>query len=328
MTSRSDSESRASPRFVEPFKSEKKIVTVFRVSCFGSSGASAVPQNPQRRNFGGFSSPQLGQICTNLVYGAGPGTSSQSSAATVPTARQARAVSVNEPCGSYSPRANSSRSEVCPSSSSEAVYAPAGPTPVGNGDQRSSKLIQGLDDDRGHVDVAQSSALPQRRELVGAGEAHGVSLHQRGRALRVERSGCLPEGAKHRHLAAVVPHAAGDDSVCAGHPGHLPQPLLGIVEKIDDELRQRRVELAVAEEERLGRADENPRLRDPNARRLDERLGRIDGGDVVCPRTSASRATSAPEPQPTSSARCPSRMPAAAHMARATPGLYRPMNRS
>src|SRR5215203_1254924 len=80
MTSRSDSESRASPRFVEPFKSEKKIVTVFRVSCFGSSGASAVPQNPQRRNFGGFSSPQLGQICTNLVYGAGPGTSSQSSA--------------------------------------------------------------------------------------------------------------------------------------------------------------------------------------------------------------------------------------------------------
>src|SRR5919199_6442304 len=70
MISRSDSESSASPRLVEPFRSEKTIVTVLRTSCDGTAGASGVPQNPHRRKRSGFSSPQLGQVCTDRVYAA------------------------------------------------------------------------------------------------------------------------------------------------------------------------------------------------------------------------------------------------------------------
>src|SRR4029453_14149881 len=69
ITSRTASESSFSPIAVEPFRSEKTIVTVFRTSCAGSCGASADPQNPQRRNFAGFSSPQFGQICTKGSLG-------------------------------------------------------------------------------------------------------------------------------------------------------------------------------------------------------------------------------------------------------------------
>src|SRR6266545_5542856 len=61
ITSRTASESSFSAIAVEPLRSEKTIVTVFRTSCGGSAGASAVPQNPHRRNFCGFSSPQFGQ---------------------------------------------------------------------------------------------------------------------------------------------------------------------------------------------------------------------------------------------------------------------------
>src|SRR5215210_4458198 len=63
MTSRSASESSCSPRVVDPFRSEKTIVTVFRVSGASRAAPSVGPQNPQSRNRGGFSSPQLGQIC-------------------------------------------------------------------------------------------------------------------------------------------------------------------------------------------------------------------------------------------------------------------------
>src|ERR687887_1751534 len=68
MTSRSDSESSASPIVVEPLRSEKTIVTVFRTSCGGAAGASGVPQKPQRRKRSGFSSPQEGHIAIRRVY--------------------------------------------------------------------------------------------------------------------------------------------------------------------------------------------------------------------------------------------------------------------
>src|SRR5438105_11047407 len=70
MTSRSDSESSASPRFVEPLRSEKTIVTVLRTSCGATAGASGVPQKPQSRNRSGFSSPQDGQVTMRRVYAA------------------------------------------------------------------------------------------------------------------------------------------------------------------------------------------------------------------------------------------------------------------
>src|ERR671928_1111049 len=68
MISRSDSESSASPRFVEPLRSEKTIVTVLRTSCGGSAGASGVPQNPHSLNRSGFSSPQAGHVAIGRVY--------------------------------------------------------------------------------------------------------------------------------------------------------------------------------------------------------------------------------------------------------------------
>ena len=57
-----------SPRLVEPFRSEKTIVTVLRTSWAGSAAASGVPQKPHSRNRRGFSSPQLGQTATDRVY--------------------------------------------------------------------------------------------------------------------------------------------------------------------------------------------------------------------------------------------------------------------
>src|SRR4051812_2898719 len=69
MTSRSASESRVSPSAVEPFRSEKTIVTVFRTSAAAWAGARAVPQKPQRRNRSGFCSPQFGHVITPRVYG-------------------------------------------------------------------------------------------------------------------------------------------------------------------------------------------------------------------------------------------------------------------
>src|SRR5205085_12172467 len=68
MTSRSDSESSASPIVVDPLRSEKTIVTVFRTSCGAATGASGVPQKPQRRNLAGFSSPHEGHIAIRRVY--------------------------------------------------------------------------------------------------------------------------------------------------------------------------------------------------------------------------------------------------------------------
>ena len=60
-TSRSDSESSCSPRFVDPLRSEKTIETVFLTSWTGSEIARGVPQYPQSLNRSGFSSPQFVQ---------------------------------------------------------------------------------------------------------------------------------------------------------------------------------------------------------------------------------------------------------------------------
>jgi hypothetical protein len=57
--------------------------------------------------------------------------------------------------------------------------------------------------------------------------------------------------------------------------------LLRIGKEVDDELRQRRVELAVRERQFLRRADDDPRPGNTRPGRLNERLGRVDGGDVL-----------------------------------------------
>ena len=69
ITSRIDSGSRVSPRLVDPFRSQKRIETSFRVSCAGAAATSGVPQKPHIRNLAGFSSPQLEQISTTPYQG-------------------------------------------------------------------------------------------------------------------------------------------------------------------------------------------------------------------------------------------------------------------
>ena len=69
MTSRTASESRRSAIAVDPFRSLKRIVTVFRTSGGAGAEASGVPQKPQSRNRSGFSSPQFGQRTITPVRG-------------------------------------------------------------------------------------------------------------------------------------------------------------------------------------------------------------------------------------------------------------------
>jgi hypothetical protein len=44
--------------------SQKRTVTVFRISRAGAACSSAAPQDGQKRNPSGFSAPQLGQVLT------------------------------------------------------------------------------------------------------------------------------------------------------------------------------------------------------------------------------------------------------------------------
>ena len=78
----------------------------------------------------------------------------------------------------------------------------------------------------------------------------------------------------------VIPDAGGDDAALPRDATHLGQPGDGIGHEVDDELRERRVELAVRETAAppptpAGRRRPGFRSRD----RCDERLGRIDRRD-------------------------------------------------
>ena len=68
ITSRNASESRASPRLVDPLRSEKTIVTTFRVSWGAGASASCEPQARQNRATSGFSVPQLAHVFMRRVY--------------------------------------------------------------------------------------------------------------------------------------------------------------------------------------------------------------------------------------------------------------------
>ena len=127
--------------------------------------------------------------------------------------------------------------------------------------------------------------------------------------------------------AAVIPHGRCDDAPIARDARHLAQPCHGIGHEVDDELRERGVELVVGERQLLGRRalDRDSRVAFPDG--VDERLGWIDGRDgFLAEPMRTSSAVSAPGPQPTSSTR-PS---APAKSANSGPSgtEYRPMNLS
>src|SRR5215211_6535279 len=94
-------------------------------------------------------------------------------------------------------------------------------------------VVRGLHDERRHADLREARARPELAELAGRREAHRGSLVGR---FGIERGGRIPEAPEHRHLAAVVPDAAGDDTAGSRDPNHLAQSLVGIGEEVDDEL--------------------------------------------------------------------------------------------
>ena len=102
----------------------------------------------------------------------------------------------------------------------------------------------------------------------------------------------------------MIPDAGGHDAPLARHPRHLPQPRDRVGHEVDDELRQRGVELAGGERQLLGRGTLHVHAGVALARRRDEGLGRIDrGARKPSPDRATSSVVSAPGPQPTSSTR-------------------------
>ena len=97
----------------------------------------------------------------------------------------------------------------------------------------------------------------------------------------VDRVRRVPEGAEHRHPAAVVPRAGRDLAARLDDALHLPHAAFGVGHEVDDELREGGVERIVLERQLLGRGDADVRGRQPRAAGRDEGSGRVDGGDVL-----------------------------------------------
>ena len=144
----------------------------------------------------------------------------------------------------------------------------------------------------------------------------------------VEQTRCGPEPTERALTAAVIPDARGHDTASPGHARHLRQSRDRIRHEMDDELREGRVERPVREWQVLrGRTqDLDAGVALPS--RSDERLGGIDGGHGHAPRRLTSSAVRAPGPQPTSSARWPSRTPARSASCGDSRREYLPMKRS
>ena len=93
----------------------------------------------------------------------------------------------------------------------------------------------------------------------------------------------VPEEAERSLATGVIPDARRQDAVLAGDAGHLAEPGDWIRHEVDDELGQSRVELAIAERELLGGREPNLDAWMALLRRRDERLRRIDRGNVDRP---------------------------------------------
>jgi molybdenum cofactor guanylyltransferase len=128
-------------------------------------------------------------------------------------------------------------------------------------------------------DVGESGRSPEAAQLASPAVAHDPPLVQSLGAWVHE--GCrIPEGAKQRHAASVVPHGGGHDAARTSDAAHLAHTSLGIVEEVEDELREHRVETGIFERKALGDAGEDIGAGEASAAGLDEGLRRIDCGDV------------------------------------------------
>ena len=91
----------------------------------------------------------------------------------------------------------------------------------------------------------------------------------------------FPEQADRRPATGHVPHTCRDDSVRAGDTGHLAKPADRVSHEVNDELRERCVELVVVERELLRGRESHVDARVALLRRGHEGLGGIDGSHVV-----------------------------------------------
>jgi hypothetical protein len=99
--------------------------------------------------------------------------------------------------------------------------------------------------------------------------------------LRVELARRAPERRQRRAVAGQVPDARRDDAARRRHARHLAQACDGIAHEVDDELREGNVEAGVRKRQLLGSGPADVDAGVAFARRLHERLGRVDGGDLL-----------------------------------------------
>ena len=70
--------------------------------------------------------------------------------------------------------------------------------------------------------------------------------------LRVELTGRLPEASQRPLATCVIPHTRCDNAARSGHAGHFAESFDRCSHEVNDELRQRGVEVVVRERELLG----------------------------------------------------------------------------
>ena len=140
---------------------------------------------------------------------------------------------------------------------------------------RLERRVLDLDLERRLVHLAEPGLGEELREMPLARTGELRLVHD----VLVERACGVPEDADRPTPAGVVPDARSHDAVLARDTCHLAEPADRVTHEVDDELRERRVERRVGEREalrgRLLHADARMTL----ARRLDERLRRVDGRD-------------------------------------------------
>ncbi len=129
------------------------------------------------------------------------------------------------------------------------------------------------DPEPGLDDLLQSRSREQPRQIAFAC-ARELRLVLDG---WIELVHSLPVHVQRPMAAAVIPHRRCNDASVARDARHLTQPSHGICHEVDDELRERGVELPLGERQllRSGAFDGHARVAFANC--VDERLRRIDG---------------------------------------------------
>ena len=153
--------------------------------------------------------------------------------------------------------------------------------------------------------VVEARRLEELGDLAVLSEARGRSLRRR----RLDRSRRFPERAQQLHSLGEVPDAGGGLAAGAEHAAHLARRRLGIGHEVEDELRERRIEPAVRERQRLRAAGLYVGTWIAPAALLDEGVGGVDRGDGLGAEPAYELFRQRPGPQPTSSTRSPGEDP-------------------